>query len=177
VLGRDIDDVLDARDALGTDAVASGLEAASRRSDDGSGGIPSFGLDVRARSGDRLWINVTTAVFDDSRTGCRLFVRLARDITRRRHTKVLLTRMLEVAPQLVSINHDGSNHSAVEALSTQEQRILTLFAQGGNPAAIARQLKISPHTLRNHLHHVNRKLRTHNRLEAVTHAQQHGIIE
>ena len=43
--------------------------------------------------------------------------------------------------------------------------------------AISRTLKISPQTLRNHLHHINDKLRTHNRLEAVTHAQRRGLIE
>ena len=69
-----------------------------------------------------------------------------------------------------------SDHTPVEALSDQERRILTLFAEGGNPAGIARTLRISPQTLRNHLHHINRKLRTHNRLEAVTHAQRRGLI-
>jgi PAS domain S-box-containing protein len=177
VLRRNIDDVFHAHDALGTDALAGGLEAASRRWDDASGGIPSFDLDVRVRTGDRVWVNLSTIVFDNARTGRRLFIRLARDITQRRNNEALFARMLEVARQLVSINHEGVDHSPVEPLSTQEQRILALFAQGGNPAAIARKLKISPQTLRNHLHHINRKLRTHNRLEAVTHAQRRGLIE
>jgi DNA-binding CsgD family transcriptional regulator len=30
--------------------------------------------------------------------------------------------------------------------------------------------------VRNHLHHVNQKLGTHNRLEAVTHAQRRRFI-
>ena len=42
--------------------------------------------------------------------------------------------------------------------------------------AIARTLRISAQTLRNHLHRINRKLRTHNRLEAVTHAQRRGLL-
>jgi len=177
VLRRNIDDVLHAHDALGTDALAGGLEAASRRWDDDSGGIPAFDLNVRVRSGNRVWVNVSTIIFDSARTGRRLFIRLARDITQRRHNEALFARMLEVAHQVVSINHEGAAHSPVETLSTQERRILTLFAKGGNPAAIARKLKISPQTLRNHLHHINRKLRTHNRLEAVTHARRRGIIE
>ena len=48
---------------------------------------------------------------------------------------------------------------------------------GRNSTTIARKLSISAQTLRNHLHHINRKLRTHTRLEAVTHAQQRGLIE
>jgi DNA-binding CsgD family transcriptional regulator len=35
---------------------------------------------------------------------------------------------------------------------------------------------ISSQTLRNHLYHVNRKLGTHNRLEAVVHAVRRGLI-
>lgn len=177
VLRRNIDDVFEARDALGTDALAGGREAASRQWDDVSGGIPSFDLEVRVRSGARLWVNVSTVLFDNPRTGRRLFIRLARDVTQRRFKEELFARMLDVARQLVSINEEGSDHSPVEPLSTQELRILTLFAQGVNPAAIVRRLKISPQTLRNHLHHINRKLRTHNRLEAVTHAQRRGLIE
>jgi PAS domain S-box-containing protein len=177
VLGRHIEDVFDAFDALGTEPLVGGLEAASRHWSDVAGGIPSFDLDVRVRSGERLWINVSTIVFDNSRTGRRLFVRLARDITQRRKKEELFAQMLDIAHRLVSLTDEGSDHAPVEPLSGQERRILTLLARGGNPTAIARTLKISPQTLRNHLHHINRKLRTHNRLEAVTHAQRRGLID
>jgi PAS domain S-box-containing protein len=177
VLGRNIDDVLHARDVLGTDALAGGADAATRHWDDSLGGIPSFDLEVRTRVGDRLWINVSTIVFDNQRTGRRLFIRLARDISQRHQKEDLLNQMLEVARHVVAINDDASDRSPVEPLSSQERRILTLFARGTNPGMIARKLKISPQTLRNHLHHINQKLRTHNRLEAVTHAQRRGLLD
>jgi Fe-S cluster assembly scaffold protein SufB len=41
---------------------------------------------------------------------------------------------------------------------------------------IAKALGISSQTLRNHLHHINQKLRTHNRLEAVMHALHRRLI-
>ena len=176
VIGRNIDEMFDARDALGTDALAGGLEAATRQWDGSSGGIPDFDLEVRVESGKRIWINVSTIVFDNARTSRRLFVRLARDITHRRHKEDVLSRMEEAARQVIALTDDATSHAPVEALSEQERRILKLFAGGGNPTAIARKLKISPQTLRNHLHHINRKLRTHNRLEAVTHAQRRGLI-
>lgn len=177
VLGRNIDEVFEARDALGTEALAGGLEAATRHRDGSSGGIPNFDLEVSTQSGTRIWVNVSTIVVDNSRTGRRLFVRLARDISQRREKEVLLGRMQDVARQLVSLSDDASDHAPVEALSDQERRILTLFARGLKPAAIAQELGISSQTLRNHLHHINRKLRTHNRLEAVTHAQRRGLID
>lgn len=177
VVGKNIDDVLEARDALGTEALAGGLEAATRRWDGKSGGIASFDLEVRARSRGRIWVNVSTIVFDNRRTRRRLFVRLARDITPRRTREELSNRLLEVARQLVSLTDGATDHTPVEPLSEQERRILKLFADGSSSTTIARTLRISAQTLRNHLHHINRKLRTHNRLEAVTHAQLRGLLD
>ena len=176
VLGRNIDEVFEARDALGTEALAGGLEAATRQWNGAAGGIPNFDLDVRVRSGERLWINVSTIVFDNRRTGRRLLIRLARDISARKQQEELLRRMQDVARQLVSLTSDSADHAPVEPLSEQERRILTMLAGGSNSAAIAKKLRISAQTLRNHLHHINRKLRTHNRLEAVTHARMRGLI-
>src|SRR5213594_576990 len=45
VLHRNIDAVLEARDTLGTSALAGGPEAATRRWDGTSGGIPNFDLE------------------------------------------------------------------------------------------------------------------------------------
>lgn len=176
VIGRNVDEVLDARDSLGTDALAGGADAAARQWDAASSGIPAFDLEVRTRAGDRLWINVSTLVHENRRSRRRLFVRLARDVDQRRRKEALLGQMLAAARQVVAINDEASDHAPVELLSAQEKTILSLFAEGRNSAAIARSLKISPQTLRNHLHHINRKLRTHTRLEAVTHAQRRGLI-
>lgn len=177
VIHRNIDEVLEARDTLGTPALAGGSEAMTRNWDATSGGVSNFDLEVKTRSSDRIWVNVSTIVFDNSRTGRRLFVRLAHDVDQRHRNEELLNRMIDGARQFVSLSESVSNHAPVAALSDQERRILTLFAEGNDPATIARTLSISPQTLRNHLHHINRKLRTHNRLEAVTHAQRRGLIE
>ncbi len=176
-IGRNVDELFEARDALGTQALAGGLEAATRHWDGTTGGITNFDLDVRARSGDRLWVNISTIVFDNKRTGRRLFVRLAHDITHRRHKEDLFNRLVGTAREVLSLAEATLDHAPVEQLSEQERRILTLFAEGSNPTAIAQTLNISAQTLRNHLHHINRKLRTHNRLEAVTHAQRRGLID
>jgi DNA-binding CsgD family transcriptional regulator len=101
---------------------------------------------------------------------------LLRDISQHRLNEELLNRMLDAARQLVLRGQALSHHAAVEALSEQELRILKLFAEGRSSSTIARKLSISAQTLRNHLHHINQKLRTHSRLEAVTHAQRRGLI-
>lgn len=70
----------------------------------------------------------------------------------------------------------SAHASPAAELSEQERRILQLFAEGKNSTQIARTLDISLQTLRNHLHHINQKLRTHNRLEAVMNALQRKLI-
>jgi PAS domain S-box-containing protein len=177
VLGRDIDEVLKARDDLGTRALAGGAEAMTRSWDESTSGVPNFDLEVQTRSSDRIWVNVSTIVFDNHRTGRRLFVRLAHDIDQRHRNEELLRRMIDGARQLVSLAEHASSHAPVTPLSDQERRILTLFAEGSDPTTIAQTLSISSQTLRNHLHHINRKLRTHNRLEAVTHALRRGLLD
>lgn len=177
MLGRHIEEVFDAFDALGTEPLTGGDDTAVRDPEASGSGIPHFDLDVRTKSGARLWVNVSTIVFDNRRTGRRLLVRLARDITQSRLNGALVKRMLEAARQLVALADNPSQHAPVEVLSDHERNILQLFAAGNNSASIARKLGISAQTLRNHLHHINRKLRTHSRLEAVTHAQQRGLID
>src|SRR4029079_5697297 len=154
----------DARDTLGTRALAAGSDSATRGRDQASAGIPNFDLEIRTKSLGRIWVNISTIVFDNRRTGRRLFVRLARGIENDRRNEELVTQMLESARQLVALAHDPSHHGAVESLSEQELRILKLFAEGSSSTTIGRELQISPQTLRNHLHHINLKLRTHNRL-------------
>ena len=177
VLGRHIEEVFDAFDSLGTEPLVGGDETAVRDPERiGHRRIPHFDLDVRTRSGARLWVNVSTIVFDNRRTGRRLLVRLARDITQRRLNATLLSRMLEVAHQVVALPDEVSQQAPVETLTNHERQILRLFAEGNNSASIARTLRISAQTLRNHLHHINRKLGTRTRLEALTHAQRRGLI-
>ena len=88
-----------------------------------------------------------------------------------------MDRLMKSARQMVHLADDTDGHAPVSPLSDQERRILSLFAQGSDPETIADTLAISGQTLRNHLHHINRKLRTRTRLEAVTHAQRRGLIE
>ena len=80
------------------------------------------------------------------------------------------------ARRLVQLRPLERGEHAAFPLSEQEQRILRLFAKAKNSAQIAGELGITLPTLRNHLHSINEKLRTHNRLEAVMHAMRRGLI-
>ena len=176
VIGRNIDEVIEARGTLGALPSVQGSDSA-KRVDGLPAPVPNFDLEVRTKSMRRIWVNISTIVFDNRAAGRRLVVRLARDIAHDRRNEELVNQMLESAQQLLSFAQDPSRHATVESLSDQERRILKLFASGQSSASVVRELGISPQTLRNHLHHINRKLRTRTRLEAVTHAQRRGLIE
>jgi DNA-binding CsgD family transcriptional regulator len=76
----------------------------------------------------------------------------------------------------VQISEQSLRSAPVNPLSEQVHRVLRSFSEGKSPASIVTDLKISPQTLRNHLHHINQKLGTHSRLEAVTHAIRRKMI-
>lgn len=138
--------------------------------------IPDFDLEVKIRSGRRMWVNVSTLLFENSRNHRRLIVHFARDITVRRKNEELLHKMMDISRQLANIPDVAIGPTPISPLSEHEKDILRLFSSGKNAAQIARNLGITPQTLRNHLHHINQKLHTHNRLEAVTHATQRKLL-
>jgi PAS domain S-box-containing protein len=138
--------------------------------------IPNFDMSVKTSSSERLWINMSTVVFENARTGNRLLIHLAHDITAQKQTEELTQKMLDLARQLSSTQPAAGRAAPAAPLSEQEKQVLRLFAEGKSSAHISRTLHISSSTLRNHLHHINQKLRTHNRLEAVMNAIQRKLI-
>jgi PAS domain S-box-containing protein len=138
--------------------------------------IRDFDLEVSTRGGSRIWVNMSTLVHEDPKSGRRRIVHLARSVEDRKRSEVVVQRMLEVSKQLVEVSDRSLRPAPVSPLSEQEHRVLHRFSEGKGPADIVQELAISPQTLRNHLHHINQKLGTHNRLEAVTHAMRRKLI-
>jgi DNA-binding NarL/FixJ family response regulator len=61
-------------------------------------------------------------------------------------------------------------------LSSREREILGLVAQGLGNKAIAAELVLSVHTVRNHVQNVLTKLQAHSKLEAVAVATREGVL-
>jgi PAS domain S-box-containing protein len=139
-------------------------------------GVPAFDMEVRAPSGRRIWVNVSTLIYRDARHGRRLVVHLARDITGRKRGEELVRKVVDLSRQLTAVTESAGRTTPSAQLSEQERRILRSFSKGGNSAEIARELGITLQTLRNHLHRVNQKLGTRNRLEAVMTAIERSLI-
>jgi PAS domain S-box-containing protein len=167
-------DLLQGRGSLGTPVCSHGcavIECAAAHRE-----IPNYDLEVNARGDQRIWVNVSILVFQDNRTKRRLLVHLTRDITERKKNEELTQKVLETAKQLASLPNESDPAAPVSPLTKQEQQVLRLLADGKTPAEAARILRITPRTLRNHIHHANQKLKTGNRLEAVIHALRRGLI-
>jgi PAS domain S-box-containing protein len=138
--------------------------------------VSNYDLEVKANGGQRLWVNVSILVFFDDRTKRRLVVHLARDITRQRKKEELAQKVLGAAQQLAVLSDDRGPSPPVSPLTEQEQRVLSLLAEGKNPADVARALHITARTLRNHINNAGRKLGTRSRLETVIHASRQKLI-
>ena len=138
--------------------------------------MPNFDLNVTTRDGERKWVNISTIPYLNRRTHKTLIVHLARDITAQKKREEVFRKMIAISHEVSSLEDTMNGAAPVSPLSSHELEILRMFAAGNDAPKIARALGISPQTLRNHLHHINKKLRTHNRLEAVTHALQRRLI-
>ena len=138
--------------------------------------MPNFDLNVTTRDGVRKWVNISTVPFLNRRTQKTLVVHLARDISVQKNREDAFRKMIAVSREVCAMEDFPNGAAPITPLSSQELEILRMFAAGSDAPRIAKALAISPQTLRNHLHHINKKLRTHNRLEAVTHAVHRHLI-
>ena len=66
--------------------------------------IPNFDMSVKTRAGERLWINMSTIVFDNQRTGRRLMIHLAHDVTAQKKNEEMMQKMLDVSKQISSMD-------------------------------------------------------------------------
>jgi len=138
--------------------------------------IPRFEMEVRARSGRRAWLGVFILVFQDDRTGGHVVVHILDDISHTKRRDELAAKLVRAAQQLSSLSEVAAPLPPALALTQREGQLLRLLAQGKTTAVVSRELRISPGTLRNHLYHINEKLLTHSRVEAIMQAKRRGII-
>lgn len=174
VLGKNCSGTLHGIGALGTQVChehCAELESTLKPS-----AMPNFDLNVTTKGGENKWVNISTIPYLNRRTQQTLVVHMARDITAQKKREEIFGKMVALAHEVTNLEDMTNGAAPVSPLSSHELEILRMFAAGNNAPRIAKALGISPQTLRNHLHHINKKLRTHNRLEAVTHALQRRLI-
>ena len=138
--------------------------------------MENYDLQVLVHGGRRLSVNISIIIHRDARSGRCWHIHLARDITSREKKEELARKVLSAARELAALPEHSTAQAPVLPLTAQEKRVLRLFSEGKSPQQVARALKITDRTLRNHLYHANRKFGTRNRLEAVIHAAKRGLL-
>jgi DNA-binding NarL/FixJ family response regulator len=133
-------------------------------------------MEISTRAGRRVWVNVSLLVTYEEHTERCLIIHLMRDIRQRKKTEQLASEMFGIAKKLVSTAERSGELPPVLPLTTQEKKILGLFAAGKTTKEVAEELQISASTLRNHISHINQKLHTRSRTEAVMRSLKRGII-
>lgn len=115
------------------------------------------------------------------KAGCRGFVSKASGVSS------LLGAIRRVAEGELAVSAQWLNELATylssrqarsaDLLSKREREVLEELGTGATTEQIAAHLFVSVHTVRNHVHSVLQKLDAHSRLEAVSRAQQQGLLE
>jgi DNA-binding NarL/FixJ family response regulator len=100
---------------------------------------------------------------------------------RRAHKGETLHREDEIEGALRRLRHrrdqDSSAEQRLARLTPREVEILQAMARGCSPDTIARDLGMSPHTLRTHTQNIITKLGVHSKLEALVLAIRHGRVQ
>ena len=138
--------------------------------------VSNFDMEISTRAGRRVWVNVSLLVTYDEHTERCLIIHLMRDIRRRKKAEQLTSEMFTIAKKLVSNAEQSGERSPVIPLTAQEKKILGLFVAGKATKEVAEELQISVSTLRNHISHINQKLHTRSRTEAVMQSLKRGIL-
>ena len=86
-----------------------------------------------------------------------------------------LQRLLKLFGPLPDTSRSDASE-LVEPLTSKEERLLQLLAQGYSNSAMAEKLFVSDSTVRTHLRNINMKLNAHNRTQAVAVARRLGLI-
>jgi DNA-binding NarL/FixJ family response regulator len=89
----------------------------------------------------------------------------------------LASRVLKSFRELTVEEEEGGAKDLYSPLSSREVEILDYIARGNSNKEIAKSLKISDQTVKNHITSILKKLSVNDRTAAVVHALRHGWIK
>jgi DNA-binding NarL/FixJ family response regulator len=82
----------------------------------------------------------------------------------------------EIARQIIGLFQRTATPQPPVELTPQEQRVLSLLAEGYSYQSAADQMRVSVNTIRNYVRKVYEKLHVHSKSEAVSKALRRGVI-
>lgn len=170
---------------LWEDSVARrGVEATIRE----SGAVKDQPLRMRAKDGTGIDCLVSAESVTINDEPCVLWV--MQDVTDRKRSEEELIAAIEsvmtdtswfsrtVVERLADLRQTSRGTKAgagLETLSARERQMLELISEGCDNAAISERLNLSPHTVRNHVSSLFRKIGVNRRAAAVVWARERGV--
>jgi PAS domain S-box-containing protein len=148
--------------------------------------VDNFDVQVRTAHGAPRWVNVTIiplALDDAPRNGSTppmAVVHLVRDIEAKKQAEHFAADVAAMARHLSAATAVAQSEECdplITPLTEREMQVLRLLSQGADTAGIAAQLLIGTATVRNHVQRILNKLGVHSRLEAVTYARDHHLLD
>jgi len=142
--------------------------------------VPNYDVNVRAKQGDRHWLNMSVFTYNmDRNVGGKVVVHLFRDIKDRKFDDDVLAHLVELIRTHQDVVEGGRTklNPRLEPLTSREYEVLVLLVKGHPTDEISELLSITSNTVRNHIQHILGKLKVHTRLEAVIYAIEQGLID
>ncbi len=153
-----------------------------------TGSFPATDVRLRAGDGSPVECSLTAAAFTIADAPSVLLV--LQDITERKRSEEELVEAIEavmtdaswfsrsVVEKLASfkkVTGGAAASAGLDTLSDRERDVLGLICQGRNDKEMAEALHLSPHTIRNHVGSLYRKIGVGSRSAAVVWARERGV--
>jgi PAS domain S-box-containing protein len=176
VIGRNLQDVLQARDIHGNRLCAS--HCAFHQMVRLGEAPESFELDVFTADGTRCRVAVSVVIVLGSEPQSYRLIYLMTPLRRRRRADEAIDRLL--AEQRVAntgpSGADQRGRRKSPSLTGRQREVLALLVLGRNSREMADELGVSVHTVRSHVQNVLRALKVSSRVEAVSKALNDRVL-
>lgn len=144
--------------------------------------VPSFDAQMRTANGYPLWVNVSVIAVPttDSSDEPDAVIHLFREVEAKKRAETFAKDVVGWVRQLrleASESVISDTRPADVGLTEREIQVLRQLSHGADTDTIAKQLVIDRSTVRNHIQRILHKLGVHSRLEAVTYAREHGLLD
>ncbi len=176
MLGHRCYDILCGRDIFGNRYCGPACPVAEQARRHPDEPIRPFLADVRDASGKVRRLKIATFPVASGGPATAALAHVLRDPAG--HSSGLERDLAKSAPQRRPRRDRTSEmERPAGALTDREQETLRRMSQGASTLRIARDMRISPVTVRNHIARILSKLHVHTKLAAVAYAYRHGLID
>lgn len=145
------------------------------------GAVRARDFKVLTKTGQTVWLNVSTMLVLSTRQELSALVHLFRNVTHQKELEESAQQLVTTVSKLSfeeEKNRELNKPLLVSSpkLTRREREVLGLLVSGCTTMEISKNLHITPATVRNHIHNLLAKLGVRSRLEAATLAIKTDLI-